>query len=90
VVAGYALATWLPRAALQLTVGTLLLIFGMQWLRTAILRSSGRNGKHDEDEIFQQRIEAARTRRCWWSPPARSPVHRWPRCRRTLSSTASV
>jgi uncharacterized membrane protein len=27
---GYALVTWLPRAALQLTVGTLLLIFGLQ------------------------------------------------------------
>jgi uncharacterized membrane protein len=28
-VTGYALVTWLPRSALQLTVGTLLLIFGL-------------------------------------------------------------
>ncbi|MDX3102047.1 hypothetical protein [Nonomuraea angiospora] len=39
--AGYALATWLPEAALQLAIGGLLLIFGLQWLRKAILRSSG-------------------------------------------------
>src|SRR5438093_852191 len=40
-VAGYAITTWLPEAALQLVVGTVLLIFGLQWLRKAILRSSG-------------------------------------------------
>ena len=42
--AGYALAEWLPEALLQLVVGTLLLIFGLQWLRKAILRSVGPEG----------------------------------------------
>ena len=59
VVLGYALARWLPRSVLQLVVGTLLLIFGLQWLRKAILRSSGRKALHDEDEEFRTQTEAA-------------------------------
>jgi Ca2+/H+ antiporter, TMEM165/GDT1 family len=59
-VTGYALASWLPRSALQLTVGTLLLIFGLQWLRKAILRSSGRKAVHDENAAFRRQTEAAR------------------------------
>jgi len=60
VLMGFALASWLPEAALQLVIGTLLLIFGLQWLRKAILRSSGRKAIHDEDEIFREESEAAR------------------------------
>jgi len=58
--AGYALQSWLPEALLQLVVGTLLLIFGLQWLRKAILRSAGLKALHDEEQAFREEAEAAR------------------------------
>jgi uncharacterized membrane protein len=45
-----------PLSALRLIVGGVLLIFGMQWLRKAILRSSGLKARHDEDAIYHETV----------------------------------
>lgn len=50
----------LPISTLRIVVGGLLLVFGLTWLRKAILRSSGFKALHDEEKIFQEELEAAR------------------------------
>jgi len=52
--------TALPINVLRVVVGGLLLIFGVQWLRKAILRASGLKALHDEEAAFTQETEAAR------------------------------
>jgi uncharacterized membrane protein len=52
--------TALPINVLRVVVGALLLIFGLQWLRKAILRASGLKGLHDEDEAYREQRAAAR------------------------------
>lgn len=50
----------IPLDPLRLFVGTILLIFGLQWLRKAILRASGYKALHDEDAIFRRELAEAR------------------------------
>lgn len=45
-----------PLTWLRLIVGGVLLIFGLQWLRKAVMRSSGLKAKHDEDRIYAETV----------------------------------
>jgi uncharacterized membrane protein len=57
---GVSLVKFVPIDALRITVGLLLLIFGLQWLRKAVLRAAGLKAKHNEAEIFREEMEELR------------------------------
>jgi uncharacterized membrane protein len=53
---GPAIVRWVPLDALRVVVGGILLVFGLQWLRKAVLRATGYKAKHDEDAIFAAQV----------------------------------
>lgn len=59
---GVTLVTAIDEHLFELIVGTLLLLFGLKWIRKAILRFAGIVAIHDEEVIFQREVAEMRSK----------------------------
>jgi uncharacterized membrane protein len=59
---GVALVKWVPINDFRLVVGIILILFGLKWLKKAILRYSGLKALHDEEAIFEETMADIRAR----------------------------
>jgi uncharacterized membrane protein len=59
---GTALVQVVPIDALRLVVGILLVLFGLKWLKKAILRYAGLKALHDEEAIYEEHLAELRAR----------------------------
>src|SRR6266700_4365719 len=59
---GVALVQYVPIGILRLVVGIILILFGLKWLKKAILRYSGLKALHDEEAIFEETMAEIRAR----------------------------
>jgi uncharacterized membrane protein len=59
---GTALVRYVPLGTLRIVVGLLLILFGLKWLKKAILRYSGLKAMHDEEAIYEEQLAQMRAR----------------------------
>ncbi|MBV9616824.1 MAG: hypothetical protein JO031_15325 [Ktedonobacteraceae bacterium] len=59
---GTAVVRYVPIDILRLVVGFILILFGLKWLKKAILRYSGLKALHDEEAIFEEHMAEMRAR----------------------------
>ena len=55
---GRLITSTVPEAALKVVIGSLILLFGIRWLHKAVLRSAGVIALHDENEEFEETVNA--------------------------------
>ncbi|TMF48319.1 MAG: hypothetical protein E6I32_07770, partial [Chloroflexi bacterium] len=59
---GTALVQWVPLDVLRTVIGTLLLLFGLKWLKNAIMRYAGLKARHDEQAVYEETRAELRAR----------------------------
>lgn len=59
---GTAIVYYVPLDVLRLVIGFILVLFGLKWLKKAILRYSGLKALHDEEAIFEEKMAEMRAR----------------------------
>lgn len=59
---GVTLVQYIPIVLLRLIIGIILVMFGMKWLKKAIMRYSGRKAFHDEEAIYEEEMAMIRSR----------------------------
>ena len=59
---GTSLVRYVPLEALRFAVGVLLVLFGLKWLKKAILRYAGLKAMHDEEAIYEEQLAEMRAR----------------------------
>lgn len=55
---GVAILRLVPMDVLRVGLGLFLLLFGLKWLKKAILRQSGRKRVHNEDAVYTREVSA--------------------------------